>query len=326
MTQEKEGKFLDMLAWRRPAGSKTERRFIHKFLSPLDMNIDAYGNLYKRIDDKSRVLWSCHTDTVHSHGGAQRLTVSPNGVVVVSDKASNCLGADDTSGVWLMRELILAKKPGLYVFHREEECGMHGSAFIAKKTPELLKDIDIAIALDRRGFDDVITHQAGGRCCSQAFASDLAAALNADGCSYKPSSYGIFTDTASYVDIVPECTNISVGYDDQHTRRENQSLPFLASLRETLLSVDPNKLSVDRDPTEKEEEWYSGDVGAYGNVTGSHWYDRYNTSDWWQDKKPSKPQSRRQLCELIRDYPERIADIAEDYGIDLHEELMRYLG
>jgi len=65
-----------------------------------------------------------------------------------------------------------------------------GSKFIAKRTPALLTGIDYAIALDRKGSRDVITHQFG-RCCSDAFAKSLAQGAELlMAWAYKPDSSG----------------------------------------------------------------------------------------------------------------------------------------
>jgi hypothetical protein len=168
-------RLLEMLSYRRPGGSKTERKFIRRYLAPLSMQIDQYGNHIKRIGD-APILWSCHTDTVHKFGGRQHTKIQSN-IVSANDAQSNCLGADCTAGVWLMTEMIRANIPGLYVFHREEESGGMGSNWLLKNTPELLEGIKYAIAFDRRGNKSVITHQFGGRCCSDAFAASLANAI-----------------------------------------------------------------------------------------------------------------------------------------------------
>ena len=63
---------LEMLAYRRPAGSDAEINFIAKYLLPLGVRADGAGNMIKQIGN-SPTLWSCHTDTVHRKQGRQRL-------------------------------------------------------------------------------------------------------------------------------------------------------------------------------------------------------------------------------------------------------------
>jgi hypothetical protein len=269
---------LHMLAYKRPSGSKTERKFIRQFILPLGVWMDRAGNLYKRIPQSSgacsNVLWSCHTDTVHNAGGTQLVEAVGDTAILPNTSKSNCLGADDTAGVWLMCELIKARKPGLYIFHRAEEIGLVGSSYIADHTPELLQGIEIAIALDRKGTKDVITFQQGARCASEAFADSLSSGLGMD---YHPSPDGVYTDTASYMGLVPECTNISVGYFAQHSRKEVQDLGHLDNLREALLALDLSKLEVARDPSVIDYASYGDDGSAYGG--GGGWTDMFGDHD-----------------------------------------------
>jgi len=232
---------LEMLTYMRPAGSRAERKFINRFIRPTGAAPDTAGNYILRIGD-APVIWSAHTDTVHRDGGRQLLSVDGD---VVSAPRSNCLGADDTTGIWLMLAMIEAGVSGLYLFHRAEEQGCIGSGAIANNTPELLNGYLAAVAFDRRGVDSVVTHQYGRRCCSDNFAWSLAAQLPGE---MLPDPTGVFTDTAEYMDLVPECTNVSVGYLHQHTKAEVQSLAFAEELRDALLELDTGALIIERDP------------------------------------------------------------------------------
>lgn len=287
-----------MLAYKRPAGSRTERRFIADWIKPLGMSQDKCGNLYKRIGD-SPVLWSCHTDTVHKAGGQQKVRLI-DGIATAADLSSNCLGADDTAGIWLMREMILAQKPGLYVFHRQEEIGGVGSDYIATRFPSLLARSDIAIAFDRRGTNSIITHQGGLRCCSEAFAYSLGNAL---AMGHRPDSGGSFTDTANYVQLVGECTNLSAGYVDEHTRVESLDTGYLLELRDALISLDGRDLIVERKPGDYEDAWSPASMFRDADQEPDRYGDYTSTS----------------LYALVRDNPEHIADFLEQYGFSKQE-------
>lgn len=307
---------VEMLTFRRPAGTKTERKFIGRYIWPLGVQMDDAGNLYKRIGN-APVLWSCHTDTVHNMGGIQHVATR-NGFVFLNDRHSNCLGSDDGAGVWLMREMILAQVPGLYIFHREEECGGRGSDHIATKTPELIAGIQHAIAFDRVGYSDVITHQGFGRCCSDDFALVLAAKLN-DGREragpYKPCDGGIFTDTANYTELIPECTNVSVGNFSQHTTKEELDVEFLVELRDTLLDIDVSDLPIVRDPKDHEYKYHYKYSGRFA------WEDEIDRLVHSQ----TSTYTQRTMSDVVADHPKEVADILISYGIsynDLLEELM----
>lgn len=252
------GKLLAMLTYRRPMGSETESRFTRRFIEPATEFRDDHGNYhaYRALPNgsPSRVVWSCHTDTVHRTPGFQTLRYDHvTGVIGLSKRArqfgSNCLGADDTAGCFALLELLAANVPGHYIFHFGEERGGIGSGNLARDTPEYLRDAEIAIALDRRGSGDVITSQYGGICCSDAFAASLSAELSRldPRLVYRPNA-GSYTDTAEYMDLVPECTNLSIGYAREHSTDETLDTRHLFRLCAALATFDETRLTVARDP------------------------------------------------------------------------------
>lgn len=242
-------RLLELLKYKRPDGSQTEEMFVHKFIECYPhTKFGPMENIVIVIPGDDETLFSCHTDTVHHTHGIQKLMFDPMmGVVYKND--GECLGADDTTGVWLMLEMIDAKVPGTYVFHRGEERGGIGSSWLAKHEPDFLKKFKRAVAFDRKGTTSVITHQAGGRCCSDVFADALCVAL---GDEWEPDDGGIFTDTANYTELIPECTNLSIGYDFQHTKDEMQNVEFALCLRELVINLDWQSLPTERDPEDIE--------------------------------------------------------------------------
>lgn len=285
---------MDMLRYCRPAGSDTEVAFIEKFLSPLEVTWDDYGNLYKFVGDPpSRVLWSSHTDTVHDEEGFQEV-ICKNGMAMTKDR--NCLGADCTTGVWLMMNMIRAEVPGVYIFHRAEEIGMKGSGYISKQyDKELSEYFDAAIAFDRYGYDSIITHQMMERGCSQAFTESLAGILDMD---FKPDDGGVYTDTYSYINQIPEVTNISVGYFNQHSKNERQDILFAETLVQKLMKFDASKLVIKRDPTVVDKDDNQDWIKRY--------YDQVNRN--YEDQIYG-------MAEMVRMYPEEAAKILIDYGV-----------
>ena len=296
-----------MMTYARPAGSKTEKVFISKFIDPIPkMRTDPFGNRLITVGKNPTTLFTSHTDTVHDYAKKRvrnkepyqyrdaRTGIMHSGFIhrehqekdlhqkqrypVLIDgkwlkpKGGDILGADDTTGVWMMLNMIHAKKPGKYIFHREEEIGGKGSQYIAEKTPQELKGIKRAISFDRKGYGDVITHQRGGRTASDKFAKSLSKQLGGD---YRPSQWGTFTDSASYSRIVPECTNISVGFKGAHTREEKQNLRFAGHLYRTVLGVDFETLPVERDPKVAE---YDYDDYSYFYPQYQHWDDTFLSS------------------------------------------------
>lgn len=252
---------LDMLTYCRPAGSEGDRAFRQAFLAPLPgAYVDQFNNYHVQVGSaEAPILFSTHTDSVHWKSGRQTVAYnSQTGMVKLSRRSrrhSSCLGADDAAGCYLLMELIKAGIPGRYIFHFGEECGGIGSSALVRHHHDWLRQFSYAVAFDRRGTADVITHQAGMRCCSQDFAYALSDALGQTGTlDYLPSSHGIFTDTANYLDTIPECTNISVGYYDEHRRDERLNVAHLMALRNVIVSLDWTSLPVKRDPAIIEPE------------------------------------------------------------------------
>lgn len=165
---------------------------------------------------------------------ATRQAINVTGTFYLSSAIQNQLGADDGAGIWLMLNMIEAKVPGRYIFHRDEEIGGFGSRHIRDNEPNLLDGISHAIAFDRRGTGSVITHMLYERCCSDRFARSLCRVLDM---RHSLDDSGGFTDVTQYADLIPECTNISVGYMNEHQTSEKLNYFYLHTLRDKLLAV-----------------------------------------------------------------------------------------
>lgn len=308
-----------ILRYKRPHGSGSENAFIHRFLDSIPgIYSDVVGNRILKIGT-SPILWSCHTDTVHRKEGLQKVFYKKN----MLRSNGTCLGADDGAGIWLMLKMIKRRVPGLYIFHRGEEVGGIGSMHIANNSPNLLKAVKYAIALDRRGYTDVITHQ-GSRCCSDKFGDSLAKEL---GMEYTNSTRGSFTDTANYTDIVGECTNLSVGYFNQHSTLEYQDTKFLVKLLNALINVNPDNLVESRKAGDYESLYNYGNYDyrdrrnahcsynsntSYNNKSWDFQYDTYDDDDELQ-----------KLTDAMDTYPLATARILRDHGVtsdDIREE------
>jgi hypothetical protein len=235
------------------------------------MHRDAAGNLHvdTRISKDNRTLFVAHVDTVHRKAGPNK--IKQTNTHWYADGAA--LGADDGAGVAMLMHLLHAGVDAYYIFTQGEECGGIGATHIAKTQIDLLSEFDRAIAFDRRGIDSVITHQGRGRCCSDVFADALSAALNDDmTLMYLPDNTGVYTDTAEFIDIIPECTNISVGYYSEHSDKESLDIIHFQALAERVAKIDWDSLPTDRDPAEVEYiDWRSYYTTASTGVS-SAWH------------------------------------------------------
>jgi len=265
-----------MLTYKRPAWSNSEEFFIERFIDPVPgMYADKFGN---RIlpHPSSRLLISCHTDTVHWDEGRQKLAVAGPIIVLPTDSKSNCLGADCTAGVYTTLRMIEAGIPATYIFHRAEEIGGLGSEWLASHYAGWLAGFDICLALDRRGTSDIITSQWGGPTASQEFASSLSEAL---GMNHAPAR-GTFTDSANYAHLIPECSNLSIGYQREHSCLESLDTDYLERVTTALCNVPWGDIVVARDPfAELEPEPLVTPNTAWGGD-----YDEVlaGQDDWWR--------------------------------------------
>lgn len=209
---------------------------------------DQFGNYFLKIGDSPSTMFTCHLDT--AAWKTERVKHVFTGKYIKTD-GTTILGADDKAGMVILLYMIENKIPGLYYFFIGEESGCVGSSEVARiwKQLEYSKYITKCVSFDRRGLSSVITSQLGGQCCSDDFAKDLCDKLNSTGFkfSYKPDDTGIFTDSAKFMSLIPECTNISVGYYSEHTQYETQDMDHLIKLCKASVKVDWESLVIKRD-------------------------------------------------------------------------------
>ena len=237
-----------------------------------EANGHKYQNYILLSKGKSKTLHG--SDSKFDGWTSTGLTVKP---VTTLKPVSSILGADDKLGCYIMCKLIENATEGLYVFHVGEECGGVGSSYIATSTPEVVEGMNYCIAFDRYSYGHIITHQSGGRCCSDDFVESLAAKLNPllpPKEQMAGNSGGSFTDSANYTKLIPECTNVSVSYQSQHTTRENFDLTwFTKMLVPALLKITWYDLAVDRDPHEVSPPYssrYGSQSSFFKNSYGSN--------------------------------------------------------
>ena len=289
---------MGMLKSVRPAGGAGEKAYIERMVSSIRRMgytpiIDGAGNLIVNNlptdKTKSAVMFASHTDSVHhtdSPDGTQQLAFESDGRTIVGLASQskqqhgftpNCLGADCATGNYIMLRLLQANAKGLYVFFREEESGGLGSKYFRYDKPneKYWGKLTHCISFDRKGYTSIITEQWGGPCASNEFASDFAkviAQADVNKCldKFVADPTGSFTDSASFTDVISECTNLSVGYFNQHTASETQDLQFADDLCDALCRIDWTELNSYRDL--KETVVYNR---AMTKASEYKWYDMY---------------------------------------------------
>jgi hypothetical protein len=270
-------KFLQLTRYTYPHGTEG---FLRSYL-PEGTKKDAYGNYYYLIGENPTTMFTCHLDTACSKQVKVNHVQTQN---IIKTDGSSILGADDKAGMVVVLNMIENKVPGLYYFFIGEEVGCIGSGKLSKNwvNNEFSYTISKVVSFDRRSDCSVITHQWYGRCCSDKFADELSFRLNGSGQRLKlePDDTGVLTDSAQFMNIVPECTNISVGYMHEHTTGEYQNIDFLQRLCKAVCLINWETLPVERNPYDisnddddnldfsNDDEFFSEDYYSYFSING----------------------------------------------------------
>ncbi len=216
---------------------------------PKDVIEDEIGNYYMKIGE-TETMFCAHLDTAawQKEKVVHDIFVTKKGDTGIGTDGFTILGADDKAGVVILLNLIENKIPGLYYFFIGEESGLVGSRGIIKSKPEEFEKYKRCIAFDRRDYGSVITKQMGKTCCSDEFANELIKELDRNGMKYKQDPFGIYTDSAVFTEIIPECTNLSVGYFNEHSTDEVQNITYLEELAKATVGIKWEELPIVRDP------------------------------------------------------------------------------
>ena len=239
--------FLTLSAYTHPHGHEAE-------LLPLlpELEQDDFGNYYLIIGESPRVMFTAHLDTADFFQSRvkHRIYIEDGDEYIATDGRS-ILGADDKAGITVLAYMIEHQVPGLYYFFIAEEVGRIGSRDLAGSMHyyDYMDSIEACVSFDRRKTQSVITHQGGWRCCSDEFAEALCAAFADTGLDFEPDDTGVSTDSLSFINKIPECTNISVGYRNEHTIQEQLNMSFLVRLCASVVTIDWAALPIRRQLT-----------------------------------------------------------------------------
>jgi hypothetical protein len=297
--------FLKLTSKTYPYGYEEDlvAEMINTGVFPKNLELDSEGNYFLKIGE-SRTIFASHFDTACKDQVDVTHVFENN--FIKTDKKS-ILGADDKAGVTILLWLMKNNIPGLYYFFIGEEVGCIGSGLAAKNL-QFKGDYDRIISFDRRGTSSIITHQSGTRTCSDEFGVELAKQLNQSGMTYRKDDTGVYTDSAEFTSVIPECTNISVGYYQEHTHSEHQDIVHLTKLAKACLGVKWEELPTKRDMTKVESKWDNYGSGSYSSGSySSRSYSGWNhngfsrgTGNTWNNSNFSKYDHGQ-----YEDYPSR---------------------
>lgn len=238
--------FLSLTTKTYPHGNEED---VMQFMPKSELTKDEWGNYYKVIGN-SDTMFTSHLDTADRGEGKKVsiLSYEKDGDEMFMTDGTSILGADDKAGVAVMLYMMAHNVPGVYYYFIGEERGAIGSSKVADNFDTIphLRGIKKCISFDRRNYFSVITSQLSQTCCSNEFAQSLANELNKSGLELRLDNTGVFTDSASFMDLIAECTNVSVGYFSEHTHDEMQNISYLERLAKACVAADWNSLSIKR--------------------------------------------------------------------------------
>ena len=259
--------FLTLTSETYPNGTEDD---IIRYL-PDNTQKDMVGNYFLKIGN-SDTVFACHIDTACKIKSNVKHVIDDN---IIKTDGKTILGADDKAGMCILFYMIQKNIPGLYYFLIGEEVGCIGSKNISKNIL-LFNKYKRIISFDRRGETSVITHQSRKRTCSDDFANSLIYEYEKSGLILEKDQNGVYTDSAEFTDVIPECTNISVGYMYEHTNNEQQNIFYLEKLAVASAMVDWESLVTKRNVGEIEYK-----------ETGSYFYD-CNNDNYYYNKNKNK--------------------------------------
>ena len=279
---------VQILSTKRRHNSKGDRDFrlwLFGYLNTVlkaSPRIVVEGSILVELDPKSTVLFSCHVDTVHGAGECdgtpQPLAFDPafNHLFLAEKEKSGCLGADDGCGIYIMLRMIEKGVKGKYIFHTGEEVGAVGSRAFVANNKKFCEDLEMVVAFDRAVYSgenpEVIITQGGSACASTTFGEALCKELNKTDFDlpYVVSHKGVFTDSKTYRNLVPECVNVACFYNKQHSAEEYVNVAELEKLVKAACSVQWQSLPIARNHLKREESdmFDSSGWGGWGEGKG----------------------------------------------------------
>lgn len=309
--------FFWLTRYTNPYGTEVKR--FGTRLKRLGARKDDHGNFILDIGE-ARTVFAAHLDTADKE--LTRVRRKVDGDIIHTD-GNTILGADDRAGVAVLLHLIRNQVPGRYVFFVGEEVGRIGSEASAKFDADDWLGFDRMICWDRYGTSSIITYQMGTQTASDTFAETLAAMYGAvsdnqpDHLSpivLTPDNGGTYTDSFSFIDLIPECTNISIGYLNQHTKYEKQDARFLVSMAEASVQIAWEELPTEIDKYKRDEQGRAMGLGGwskYYDNDDASWYTipPAETGDDLVEQAMHGTLVRSDVREFVYSHPEATAEL-----------------
>jgi len=239
--------FLEFTEYTIPFGYEEKLIPLLKKYVP-NLQQDSVGNYFTQIGD-SETLFTTHLDTYSKK--YKKVNHVIDGDWIGTD-GTTILGGDNKNGLIILLYLIDKNIPGTYYFFIGEEPilsgGLYGSSNILRTNPEFFKKFKRAIAFDRKQTGSIVTRQLARFCCSNEFADYLIEEFRLQGIEFKKDPNAYYTDTAAFLNTIPEITNISAGGWGEHTKNEKTLITYTESVAIAASNINWENLPVVRKP------------------------------------------------------------------------------
>lgn len=235
--------FLNLTQYTIPHGKEdTLREYL-----PHNAQRDEFGNYFLTIGN-SETLFTSHLDTYSTKHEKVNHVIEGN---IIKTDGSTILGGDNKTGVCVLLNMIEHNIPGTYYFFAGEEPtakdgGLFGSKKALAANPNFFKRFKRAICFDRKKEGSIVTRQMARSTCSTEFVESLILQFEEIGLEFHPDETGWWTDTAVFLDIIPEVTNLSSGTYKEHSTDEYVDISYLERVANAALRIDWENLPVVR--------------------------------------------------------------------------------
>ena len=227
---------------------------LEKYL-PKGYKTDSVGNYYFQVG-QSETLFTTHLDTYSKEYKKVNHIIEGN---IIKTDGTTVLGGDNKLGMTILLYMIEQGIPGTYYFFLGEEPiisgGLWGSQNALYSNPKFFYKFKRAVAFDRKQTGSVVIRQKARACCSIDFAQALCDELTKNGVESRPDPNAYYTDTATFLDIIPECTNISAGGWNEHYNNEYVDISYTEKVAKAACNVDWENLPTERKVVSYEKKY-----------------------------------------------------------------------
>lgn len=240
-------KFLRLTEFTTPFGDEEDLENI----LPSNINKDQFGNYFLEVGE-SETIFTCHLDNYCEKKEKVNHIVEGN---IIKTDGTTILGADNKAGVCVLLYLISKNIPGTYYFFLGEEPilsgGCWGSTKLVDNKHDYLRKFKRAIAFDRKMTGSIISRQMAQECCSEDFVNALIDEFSKQGVVMRDDKTGYYTDTGNFIEIISECTNISIGVWNEHHNNEYVDISYVEKIAKAASEINWENL-----PTKREPKWW----------------------------------------------------------------------